>query len=378
MGPHLRRALDPRPGLDRPSRRPDDVVGQPAGVVGQDRTHREVGRRADHDAVGDRLHLEDVPGLAVGRGSADRQALALPDRVRVRAVVRADHATGGVDDVARPRTEMVSQEAVGVAVGHEADVVGVRLRGDRQAPPRGLGPDLVLGRGVPEREHRPGQPIGPDDRQDVRLVLGEVGRPVQLARAVGPQLDPGVVAGAHGVEPQRERLVEQCLELDVLVAAHARVGRAAGLVLGEEVGDHRLLEALRQVPHVVRDAEHVRRATRVARVLDRAAAPRPGPELLAVARQRHVHPDDVVPRLDRARGRHGGVDAARERGEDLHRDPPDDVEASPADRARSTTPGSTATSASTSAPVEVRPRLNRSAPRASDSLTPIASSTWLG
>ena len=51
----------------------------------------------------------------------------------------------------------------------------------------------------------------------------------------GPCHQPCVVSGAHGVEPEGLCTLEHGGELDVLVAAHARVGRAPGAVLSEEV-----------------------------------------------------------------------------------------------------------------------------------------------
>ena len=47
------------------------------------------------------------------------------------------------------------------------------------------------------------------------------------SRVPSAGLDAGVVAGADGVEPERDGLVQQRRELDVLVAAHARVRGAA-------------------------------------------------------------------------------------------------------------------------------------------------------
>ena len=57
------------------------------------------------------------------------------------------------------------------------------------------------------------------------------------SRPVGAVDEPRVVAGGDRVEAERERLVEDGGELDPLVAAQARVGRAAGGVLGDEVVD---------------------------------------------------------------------------------------------------------------------------------------------
>jgi hypothetical protein len=81
-----------------------------------------------------------------------------------------------------------------------------------------------------------------------------------------------VVSRAHGVEAELQRALEERGELDLLVAPHAGIRRAPGLVLGHEVVDDVLAEALGEVPDVERDAEEVGRATGIHRVFDRAAA----------------------------------------------------------------------------------------------------------
>ena len=63
------------------------------------------------------------------------------------------------------------------------------------------------------------------------------------------------MAGHHRVEAERDGAVEHRRELDLLVAAQARVGRAAGGVLGDEVVDDVGAEPLGEVPDVERDAE---------------------------------------------------------------------------------------------------------------------------
>jgi hypothetical protein len=98
---------------------------------------------------------------------------------------------------------------------------------------RGLLADLGLRR-VPEREHRVRDLVLVQHREDVGLVLARVAGPLQRAAVV----DPRVVAGADRVEAEGERPVEDRLELDLLVAAQARVGGPARRVLGDEVVDH--------------------------------------------------------------------------------------------------------------------------------------------
>ena len=107
-------------------------------------------------------------------------------------------------------------------------------------------------------------------------------------------------------------------ELDLLVAAQARVRRAAGGVLADEVLDDVLVEAVAEVPDVERDADHVGRPARVVGVLDRAAAAGAAAVGLRVAREGQVDAGDVVALLDRAGRRDGRVDAARHRCQDAH------------------------------------------------------------
>src|SRR5690606_6496308 len=113
---------------------------------------------------------------------------------------------------------------------------------------------------------------------------------------------------------ERQRPVEHRGELDLLVAPQARVGRAAGRVLGHEVLDHVALETFGHVPDVERDADDVGRPPGVARVLDRAAAPGPGAVGLGVRGQGQMDTSDVVTGLGDPGGGHGGVDAARHGG----------------------------------------------------------------
>jgi hypothetical protein len=165
-----------------------------------------------------------------------------------------------------------------VAVGNEADVVAVGLLGDREAALGCLGTDLGLGRRRAEGEHAVRQLLTGEDTEHVALVFGPGGCPVQFAVAVGVGHDVRVVSCGHGVEAQVDGLLEQRGELDALVAAHARVRRAPGGVLGDEVVDDVGLESLREIPHVVGDADFVGDALRIHGVFDGAAASRAGTE----------------------------------------------------------------------------------------------------
>ncbi len=199
--------------------------------------------------------------------------------------------------------------------------------------------------------------------EHVGLVLAHVDRPVHLDRAVGRGLELRVVPGRDRVEPERERPVEHGGELDLLVAAQARVGRTSGGVLGDEVVDDVVGELLAHVPDVERDAELVGGAAGVAGVLDRAAAAGARAVRPRVAAEGEVYAGDVVTGVDGSRGGDRGVDAAGHGRDDPH-DAPLTNEAF---WARWCTAGRASSRRSTSASVEVWPRLNRSDPRAATS-----------
>ena len=126
------------------------------------------------------------------------------------------------------------------------------------------------------------------------------------------------MAGGDGVEAQGEGALEQGVELDALVAAHAGVGGATGAVLVEEVGHDALLELLGQVPHVEGDPQDLGGPAGVGGVLDGAAAARARTGLGAVAGQGHVDAHDLVTGVDGARRGHGGVDSAGQGGQNAH------------------------------------------------------------
>ncbi len=126
------------------------------------------------------------------------------------------------------------------------------------------------------------------------------------------------MAGGDGVEAQRQRASRQRRELDSLVAPHARIRGLAAFVGRHEVVDHVFFEAVGEIPDVERDVEHVGDAPGVTGVLLRAAAPRSGAQRARRGRQRQVHADDVVTRVDHPRGGDRRVDAAAHRDEHPH------------------------------------------------------------
>ena len=111
----------------------------------------------------------------------------------------------------------------------------------------------------------------------------------------------------------RPREAQQRPELQLLVAAHARVRGTPGPVLGDEVIDHGGTKGRRLVEHVMRKPELRGRGARVVDVA-RAAAPSAdagrGPARVG---QLQRHADDVVAGLEQQSRRGGRIDAPRHR-----------------------------------------------------------------
>ena len=236
-------------------------------------------------------------GLHVARlrgGAAPAAPLA--DGVVVVPAVAAEHAAGGVDEVAGPLGEIAvtSQERGLAGAGEEAQILRFGLRRHRQAGVGGQRADLRLGQ-LAEREPQARERGRGDRGQHVGLVLGRVGGSAQ--QPVGRRAR--VVAGGErrGAEAVGER--DHRVEPDVAVAADARVRGHAGGVAGQERVHHPGAELLAQVEREVRQAHPVRDRAREADGVGRAAR-----RLGVVGR--------VGPQLER----HGGRPLARpERGD---------------------------------------------------------------
>ena len=225
-----------------------------------------------------------------------------------------------VEDRPVTQFDLLCEPAAGVPVGDEADVVGVGLLGHGDAAFGGFGPYLVLGRGGTEREHRVLQLIGVEHAEDIGLILCPGRGAVELMPAVAVVDHRGVVAGAHRIEAERDGLVQESFEFDLLVAAHTGIGRPARGILTDEVVDDVCFEPLREVPHVEGDPELLTCPPGVGGVLDGAAAATSRAQRPGHARERQMHADDVVACLYSARGRDSGIHSATHRCQDLHRD----------------------------------------------------------
>ena len=122
------------PGLHA-QRLPRRIAGDEVDARGGEPVALEVRGRPHGEAIGGRVDVDDVARAPL----PETEPATLADRVGRDAGVGAEHAAIPVDD--GPRLEQVrvapAQEAAVVVVGHEADLLALRLVGrDEAEPPR--------------------------------------------------------------------------------------------------------------------------------------------------------------------------------------------------------------------------------------------------
>ena len=233
--------------------------------------------RADRDRARARVGREHVQRLA----TADAEAVALADGERVRAGVLAEHLPRAIDDPpgALAEAAVALQEGALARARQEAQVLRVAPVRDRQAGRRRQLAHLRLGH-LSQRKPQPRERLGRERRQHIALVLARVGRGAQQRhsrvfipdRVRAPLEHPRVVAGRERPRAQPVGQLEHRVEPHVAVAAHARVRRLAGRVVGQPGIDDAGAELGAQVDREVGHAQAVRQLARAADRLRRAAA----------------------------------------------------------------------------------------------------------
>ncbi|MNR17668.1 hypothetical protein D3C85_1343460 [compost metagenome] len=101
------------------------------------------------------------------------------------------------------------------------------------------------------------------------------------------------MARGDGVGAQRHRVVQKRLELDLGIAQHVGVGRAAGRVLAQEIGEHAVLVFGGEVHRLHVHADQVGHGHHVEPVLARGAVF----AVVIVLPVLHEQADDLVPLL---------------------------------------------------------------------------------
>ena len=250
----------------------------------------------------------DVPREAL---PADPEALALPDRVVHQSHVASDDAAFRRHHVAGFARQVAVQEFAERAFADEADPGGILLRVVRQADAFGERADVAL-QPAAEREERARELLLVQAVQEIALVLRAVRGLEQLEPSVGTLPHAGVVARRDALGTESDGVVEEGLELDLAVAEHVRIGRAAGAVLGEEMAEDAVLVLGREVDGLDVDADHVGDRHGVDQIL-------PGRAVfvgVVVFPVLHEQPDDLVALFLEEMGRHRGIDAAGQPDDD--------------------------------------------------------------
>ncbi|EDT37445.1 hypothetical protein BamMEX5DRAFT_6774 [Burkholderia ambifaria MEX-5] len=248
----------------------------------------------------------DEPWLSAAvLAAAEADALALAERVEREADVLADHLAVRRLHRARFRRKIAVQEVAERPFADEADARRVLLLRVRQADLRGDLAHLRL-RDLAEREHRLRQLRLVQPVQEVRLVFRMIER-LQQFEATVALAHARVVAGRDHFRVERHRVIEERLELDLGVAQHVGVRRAAGRVFAQEFGEHAVLVLGREVHRFHVDADQVGDRHDVDPVLARRAVF----AVVIVFPVLHEQADHVVPLfLQQPRG-HRRIDAAR-------------------------------------------------------------------
>src|SRR5262249_2603038 len=150
--------------------------------------------------------------------------------------------------------------------GNEADVLAVVLVGNGETEPAGKLAGLRLGH-IAERKAQEVELLARGGKQEIALIALRLARLIKRPAAAGQRPRDHVVAGCQDAGAKLARGCEKIAELDRLIALHARNRRLAGnIALGKAV-DHRLLEAVFVVEHVMGNANALGDRTRVIDVL---------------------------------------------------------------------------------------------------------------
>ena len=229
--------------------------GDPVHLVGIDDAVKQVFLRAHRDGVGLHILGADIHRRTHGKA----KALALADGIPHRAIVSAYLFAVLVQKIAC-RVVLAGEvlhEAGVVAVRHKADILAVVLAGvDKMLLFRDLTHFGLVQ--PPQRQAHMGQLLLGQVIEHIALILTLVQPLFQQPAAGGlVLLHPGVVARDHIVQPVGLGPAEQVVELHILVAVDAGIGRAAGLVDPDELVDDLLLKIGGEVQHLVGDVHRI-------------------------------------------------------------------------------------------------------------------------
>ena len=285
------------------------VDGRPVEGIGDQPGGEELGIAAQHHPVGLHILGQDIDPAV----EALPQTPALSDGIADGAVMSADDLAGSVDKLAGGVgfSGVFLQEFGIVAVGDEADILGILLlRGDEAAFP-GDGTDLVLAGKLPQGEAGMGQLLLGQEIEDIGLILRLVLRLFQKpAVSLLAPFDPGIVAGDDGVAAEKLCPVIELGEFHVLVAVDAGVGGRAGLIGADETVDDLSSKILGEVEDMEFHAQTVADAPGVLRIRQGAAGLRAGIVFDGAVVEFHVDTNTLMSLPDHQGGGNTGIHSA--------------------------------------------------------------------
>ncbi len=193
----------------------------------------------------------------------------------------------------------------------------VGFGGDKKPAFGRFGADIVFGGCVGKREIAVLELVRGQHPQHIRLVFGPGSGPVKLSTVLSLH-NGGIVSGRDGIKTECQPPLQHRLEFDVLVAAHARIGRAPLGVLINKVLDHVLGKSLGEIPDIERDSQHVGNTSGIHRILNGATTSRPSAKSAGHPRESQMHTDDLVAGLHSARGSDSAIHTTAHRCQNFH------------------------------------------------------------
>ena len=198
-----------------------------------------------------------------------------------------------------------------IAIGDEADILGVLLLCGDEAILPGDGADLILAGKLPQGEAGMSQLLLGQEIEDVGLILRLVLCLFQKpAVSLLAPLDPGIVAGDDGIAAQNLRPVIELGEFHVLVTVDAGVRGRAGLIGADETADDLSSKILGEVEDMEFHAQAVADAPGVLRIRQGAAGLRSGIVFDGAVVELHVDTNTLMSLPDHQGGGNTGIHSA--------------------------------------------------------------------
>jgi hypothetical protein len=200
-----------------------------------------------------------------------------------------------------------------VIIGHEANILTLRLLSHRQATLASKITHFIL-RQLTQRKENAGQLFLVQRVQEVGLIFGDILSPKQLITSIDAA-HTSVMPRGQEVRPPSQRPFEEQAEADSAIAANAWVGRTTNAILGDEVIHHMVFESRLDVNEMKRDMELVCNTPSTGNRIRRTATIRGRVPPRFLGPQPQHDTDDLVPTINQKCSRDSAIDPAAESNE---------------------------------------------------------------